>query len=463
LIAEFTASLGSIAELAGGVLLCGDRNKEIHSITTDSRELGKDSLFVPIVGEKFDGHQFIDGLVKSGSIAAFLTMSDEHDKIARAYGTGAILCDDTLKAYGCLASYHRSSMKAKVIGITGTNGKTTTKELLWAVLNRKHKALKNEKNFNNDIGVPYTLLGLKEEHKWAVIEMGMNHKGEIDILSRMAKPDFAVITNVGEGHLEFLGTVENVAAAKSEIMNGMEPGSMIILNRDTQYYDLLREKASDMGVNIRTFGLSDDADVKPETYKLFSDSIKFGYNNDEYAVPLYGIHNLYNALAAMAAALELGVEANIIKDAFIDFKNIDMRSQIIADKEYTVINDTYNSNPLSAGYAVKSLQEIFSGKRRIAILSDMKELGSTSKHYHTQLGKQVGLSGIEMLFTWGEMAENIALGAKESGMKNGSAVHFKIKSELINFAKNNLNKDDVILVKGSRSMKMEEVVEAIIH
>ena len=141
-----------------------------------------------------------------------------------------------------------------------------------------------------------------------------------------------------------------------------------------------------MGLDIRTFGLSEDADVRPESYKLFSDSIRFDYNNDEYAVPLYGIHNIYNALAAMTVALEADVEANIIKDAFASFKNIDMRSQIIAD-EYTIINDTYNSNPLSAGYAVKSLKEIFPGKRKIVILSDMKELGSTSKYYHMELGK----------------------------------------------------------------------------
>jgi UDP-N-acetylmuramoyl-tripeptide--D-alanyl-D-alanine ligase len=460
---EFEASLGNIAEWSGGVLLSGESSKEIHSITTDSREPGRDSLFVPIAGDKFDGHQFIDGLVKSGSIAAFLTMTDEHDKIARAYGVGAILCDDTLKAYGSIASRHRSSMNAGVIGITGTNGKTTTKELLWSILNRKHKTLKNEKNYNNEIGVPYTLLGLKEEHKWAVIEMGMNHIGEIGRLSGIAKPDMALITNVGEGHLEFLGSVDNVALAKSEIMNCMEPGSLIILNSDTQCFDFLYKKASNMDINIRTFGLSDNADVRPETYKLFSDSIKFEYNNDEYAVPLYGIHNIYNALAAMTAALELGVEANIIKEAFADFKNVDMRSQIINGREYTIINDTYNSNPLSAGYAVKSLLEIFPGKRKVAILSDMKELGTSSKHFHKELGKQVSLSGIDMLFTWGEMAENIALGAKESGMKNDKALHFQKKNELIDYTKKNLIYDDVILVKGSRSMKMEEVVEAIIH
>ncbi|MFH0977540.1 MAG: UDP-N-acetylmuramoyl-tripeptide--D-alanyl-D-alanine ligase [Spirochaetota bacterium] len=461
--AEFNSTIGKAAEWAGGTLLCGDRNKEINSITTDSRELGKDSLFVPIVGERFDGHQFIDELVKSGSIAAFLTMREESAKAARELGTGAILCDDTLKAYGRIASRHRLTMKAKVIGITGTNGKTTTKELLWTILNRKHAALKNEKNYNNEIGVPHTLLGLNEDHKWAIIEMGMNHKGEIDRLSGIAKPDMAVITNVGEGHLEFLGTVENVAYAKSEIMNSMKPGSLIILNRDSRCFDILLKKASDSRLNVKTFGLSDKADMKPASYTLFADSIRFTYNSIEYNIPLYGIHNLYNAIAAMAAALELGVEANIIQEAFHEFKNIDMRSQVISDRNYTVINDTYNSNPLSAGYALKSLAEIFSGKRKVAVLSDMKELGSSSEYYHREIGKLAGASGIDRLFTWGEMAENIALGAKESGMNNGNALHFRTKPDLIDYAKNHLLPGDVILVKGSRSMKMEEVVEAIIH
>jgi UDP-N-acetylmuramoyl-tripeptide--D-alanyl-D-alanine ligase len=463
LIAEFRATLGSIAEWTGGVLLCGERNSEIQSITTDSRELGKNSLFVPIAGERFDGHRFIDELVKSGSIAAFLTTSDEHDKLARAYHMGAILCEDTLRAYGAIASHHRSSVKATVIGITGTNGKTTTKELLWAILNRKSMTLKNEKNYNNEIGVPYTLLGLKDEHKWAVIEMGMNHTGEIDRLSGIAKPDMALITNVGEGHLEFLGTILDVANAKSEIMNRMADGSAIILNRDTQYFELLRGKAEKRNMKIKTFGLSDEADVKPDSYKLSVDSIAFKYGNDEYAVPLYGIHNIYNALAAMTAAMELGVDTGFIKDAFMEFKNIDMRSQIVAGRDFTIINDTYNSNPLSAGYALKSLAEIFPGRRRIAIFSDMKELGSSSERLHKDLGKQAALAGINMLFSWGEMAENITLGAIECGFRNDMALHFKTKSGLIDHARNNLTHNDVVLIKGSRSMKMEEVVEALIH
>ena len=456
---DFNVKLGTVAEWTGGVILSGSPEIDINTVTTDSRELGRDSLFIPIAGQKFDGHQFIENLVKSKSIAAYLTM--KKDAEITGEGVGAIKCDDTLKAYGRLASEHRNRMHAKIIGITGTNGKTTTKEMLWAILNRKNKTQKNEKNYNNEIGVPYTLLGLKADHKFAVIEMGMNHKGEIDILSKMAKPDMAVITNVGEGHLEFLGNVENVAIAKSEIINGMNSGAIIILNRDTQYFEILNKKALDAGLEVRTFGLSDEADIKPDNYKMFSDSVSFEYKGVDFNVPVYGMHNLYNALAALAAALTLGAEINIVKDAFAGFKNVDMRSQML-NAGYTVINDTYNSNPLSARYALKSLRDVFPGKRKIAILSDMKELGDASEQYHIELGKIAKSLGIDMLLTWGEMAENIARGANKNGMDK-NAFHFRTKDELIAFALKNITKDDVVLVKGSRSMKMEEVVERLIH
>ncbi len=458
---DFNASTGLIAKWAGGNLINGSPDIEIDSITTDSRDLGKSSLFVPIKGEKYDGHDFIDLLVKEKRISAFLSMRKD---ISIPYGsdTGAILCDDTLKAYGAIASHHRDRMNAGIIGITGTNGKTTTKELLWSILSRKYKTLKNIKNYNNEIGVPYTLLGLKEEHEYAVIELGMNHTGEIDILSNISKPDIALITNIGEGHLEFLGSVESVAMAKSEIMNGMKHGSVLFLNIDTLYFDMLYKKAKDIGLELRTFGISKDADFRPAGYKLFRDSFLLNYGDHEYTIPLFGIHNVYNAVAAVAVSEYIGIEKEIIKEAFSGFKNIEMRSQLINGK-YTILNDTYNSNPLSARYALRSIKEIFPGKRKVSIFSDMKELGQYSGNYHKELGKNVFESGIDLLLTWGDMAENIVRGARENGMKKDRAVHFAEKAELIEFALKNITNDDVILVKGSRSMKMEEVVEALIR
>jgi UDP-N-acetylmuramoyl-tripeptide--D-alanyl-D-alanine ligase len=461
-IIEFNTKIKSIVEWTGGELRNGDPEMEIRSITTDSRMLGENSLFVPIVGEKFDGHKFIDDLAEKKSIAAFLTMRKDDYKAAAKSGIACILCDDTLHAYGRLASGHRMEMGAKLIGITGTNGKTTTKELLWSILSRKYKTLKNEKNYNNEIGVPYTLLGLQNEHEWAVIEMGMNHAGELERLSKIAKPDISLITNVGEGHLEFLDTTENVAFAKSEIMHGMKRGSTVILNADTQCFDILNKKAMDFGIKVKTFGLYNKADFKPSNFKMSADNLQIEYNNIHYNVPLYGLHNVYNVLAAIATAEILGIESDIIKEAFLSFKNIDMRSQII-NSGCIIINDTYNSNPLSARYALTSLKEIFPEKRKIAILSDMKELGDSAGYYHSEIGKQVYLSGVELLLTWGEFAQEIAAGARKSGMTDIQSKHFSKKNELIDYARKNIHDDDVVLVKGSRSMKMEEVVEALSH
>lgn len=459
---EYFATVESIVKSSGGSLLYGDPCKEIKAITTDSRDMGEDNLFVPIIGKRFNGHQFIDQLARDKSIVAFLTMKEKHRSIAEDYGVCAILCDDTLKAYGRIASRHREELGPIVIGITGTNGKTTTKELIWSVLNRRFKSLKNEKNYNNEIGVPYTLLKLKREHKFAVIEMGMNHIGEIDILSRLVMPDLALITNIGEGHLEFLGNIENVAHAKSEIIHGMKEGSLIFLNRDSQCFDILYDKSSRMKLNIKSFGLTKDADITPDRYEIFRDGIELQFNMDVYRVPIFGIHNVYNTLAALVVLQELRLEKEIIKEAFLQFSSVDMRSQVL-DRGYIVIDDTYNSNPLSSYYAFISLIETYCDRRKIAVLSDMKELGSLSEFYHLEMGRLVYENGFDILCTWGEMAADIARGAIRAGMKDKSALSFNTKDELIEFLLKNLTKNDVILVKGSRSMKMEEVVDAIVH
>ncbi len=459
---DYKSTIGSVAKSCEGALIAGNSEMEIDTITTDSRELGNDNLFIPIVGERFDGHQFVEALASSKKIVGFLTMREEHRAVAEQSGTSAILCDDTMKAYGRIASSYRQEIDPIVIGITGTNGKTTTKELLWSVLNKKTQTLKNEKNYNNEIGVPYTLLGLKNEHKWAVIEMGMNHAGEIDRLSKIAEPDMAIITNIGEGHLEFLGSIENVARAKSEITNGMKKGSLIFLNRDTEGFNILYDRSIEMELNVKSFGLSSDADINPDSYSISRNGIELNYNGEVFEVPVYGIHNVYNALIVIAVAYELGIEANIIKEAFLEFTNVDMRSQVL-DRGYIIINDTYNSNPLSSKYALESLKKVFCDKRKIAMFSDMKELGASSKSYHRELGKQVNEYGIDLLCTWGEMAEDIAEGARSAGMKGDDVIHFNSKEELIDFALQNFTEDDVVLIKGSRSMKMEEVVEALIH
>jgi UDP-N-acetylmuramoyl-tripeptide--D-alanyl-D-alanine ligase len=455
-----TTSVGRVAEACGGRITVGEPGTVIETVTTDSREPGVNGLFVPLVGEKYDGHDYIPALSERNSIRSFLAMREGYTDIAARNGISEIRCGDTLKALGAIAARHRDEIDPIVIGITGTNGKTTTKELAYAVLSTRWNCLRNIKNYNNEIGVPITLLGLAPAHKYAVIEMGMNHAGELDRLSRIARPDLALITNVGEGHLEFLGSVENVARAKSEIMNGMKPGSKLLVNRDMKCLDIIMNKAREMDLVVETFGLSEHADVRPDSYRLYRGSITVTYRGAEIMAPLYGIHNVFNIMAAIAVAGECGIEPTAVSDALAGFVNVDGRSQVI-DRGYIVINDSYNSNPLSLESALRSTGEIFPDRRKIAVLSDMKELGESAAACHIAGGRAVGENKFDMLMLWGDMAGYYADGAAQAGLDPDRIRRFETKDDLSRVLKTVADENDVILVKGSRSMKMEDIVKAL--
>lgn len=449
--------MGRIAEACRGKITTGDAGASIEAVTTDSRELGANNLFIPLIGEKFDGHDFIRPLSENKSIRSYLTMREGYTDIAARNSISEILCDDTLKALGAIAARHRDEMDPIVIGITGTNGKTTTKELVYAILSSRWNCLKNVKNYNNEIGVPVTLLGLRDTHEMAIIEMGMNHPGELDRLSRIVKPDVSLITNVGEGHLEFMVSIENVAGAKSEIMHGMKPGSKLLVNREMNCMDIIMEKARKVDLVVTTFGLSEKADIHPDSYRLYRDCISVVYREEEIMVPLYGIHNVYNVVAAVAVAAEYGVKPSAVKESLAGFENVDGRSQVI-DRGYVVINDTYNSNPLSLRYALRSTGEIFPDRRKIAVLSDMKELGKAADLYHVECGKAVPENNFDMLLVWGGKAGLYAEGAVRAGLDADAVKQFETKAELSHYLKTIIDDDDVVLIKGSRSMKMEDVV-----
>lgn len=456
----FNASLAEIAGMSGGTLMTGSPASAISSISSDSRDIDLDSLFVPLVGERFDGHDFIRNLCEEKKTAAFLTMKKEYASIAEENNIGAVLCADTLTALGSIAAAHRRRMSPCIVGITGTNGKTTTKELVYAFLKEHAGALRSEKNYNNEIGVPFTLLGLRKEHRLAVIEMGMNHSGELQRLSAIVRPDIAVITNVGEGHLEFLGSVENVAYAKAEIMTGMTPGSVIFLNRDSECFELLFEQARKSDLHVKSFGLTGKADYYPQEYHLSEHDIEMIFRGERIKAPLYGLHNVYNILAALAVALEIGIAMPVIVDSIKNFDDVGGRSSII-DRGYIIIDDTYNANPLSTRYALKSAAQIFKNRKKIAVLSDMKELGKHAESFHREIGKEVALSGFDVLCLWGSFAEVYRDGAVRGGMAAESVHLFDDKKEMMSFLKKNLTTDDIVLVKGSRSMGMEEVVRDI--
>ncbi len=457
---KFISTASEAASITGGKLVAGDHNSVIDTVATDSRETSGSCLYIPIVGENFDGHDFLPGLMKEGKISCALTMRDGFGEIAGETGTGLIHCDDTLYSLGRIGKSHREAFEIPVYGITGTNGKTTTRELVYTVLSVKYNTLKNVKNYNNEIGVPFTLLGLDDSTEAAVIEMGMNHTGEIERLSQMVMPDYGIITNVGAGHLEFLGTVEGVAYAKSEILAGMKEGSTLILNRDTECFNLISDLACDRGVNIVTFGLDSNSDVFPDSYRLFRDRIELIFKGEPLSVPLYGKHNVYNITAALAVAQIEGIPLKEAASAFSSFENIGGRSEIL-DRGYVVINDTYNSNPLSSLFALESVCDVFPERRKIAVLADMKELGESEELYHIKVGEFVSDRGFDMLLLFGEMSSSCEKGALAAGFESDNIRIFESKDALSDFLLSILKSDDVVLVKGSRSMKMEDVVNKI--
>ena len=459
---EFHTTIAALMEDSGGTLLYGRPETEVVNLSTDSRETGEKCFFIPLKGEKFDGHDYILPLLESGTLSGFLTSDRERFEVLRDRGAAAVLTDNTLEAYGRIAAAHRNRIKPLVVGVTGTNGKTTCKEILWTILGRRFTCLKNEKNYNNEVGVPFTLLHLRERHNLAVIEMGMNHEGEIGRLSRMARPNIALITNVGEGHLEFLGSVENVARAKAEIMEGMSPGGKIFINADTPYADLLREKALDLRLEVETFGLGEGMDLRPDGYELHTDHLVMILQGVRYQASLYGLHNVYNVLGAIAVSRECGMSDRMIQEGLGGFNSVSMRRQVI-DRGFVIINDNYNSNPLSSRYALESVRLIFPARRKVAVFSDMKELGKEAPRCHREIGAEVVRQGFDSLYTWGEEASHIHEGALEAGMDETEAVHFVSKEEMIRRLESNVTKNDVVLVKGSRAMKMEEVVNALVH
>jgi UDP-N-acetylmuramoyl-tripeptide--D-alanyl-D-alanine ligase len=456
----FKSTAAEIAGITGGILSTGKGDAAVDTVTTDSRELDKNNLFIPLAGEKFDGHNFLEDLIRGKKINCALAEKSGFEKTAGENGVALIQCSNSLAALGKIGEFHRDSMSPLMVGITGTNGKTTTKELVHAVLSSKYKTHRNHKNYNNEIGVPFTLLNIEKSHEAAVIEMGMNHKGEIERLSKMVKPHIGIITSIGAGHLEFLESVEGVAYAKSEIIKGMGKGSTLILNRETECFHIVSDLCEDAGIKLVTFGMNSDADIYPESYSPGINSLEVVYKGKKITAPLYGRHNAFNLMAAIALGEIAGITPPEYASALAGFKNVGGRSDVI-DKGYYIIDDTYNSNPLSSLFAVDSVCEVFPENRKIAVLSDMKELGESSGLYHVKIGEITASRKFDVIVLYGEMAHLYMKGALNMGFPEDKIFIFDEKEKIATFLKGMLQQGDVVLVKGSRSMKMEDVVKSL--
>ncbi len=437
--------LSEVADMAQGELHGND--VVVSAISTDTRDMHKGDLFVALEGERFDGHEFIDQGVEE-TVRAVLVHRLVNTKLP------LVLVDDTLKGMSRWAQTWRHRVDPKLVAVTGSNGKTTVKQMLSDVLSIQGSTCFTQGNLNNHIGVPLTLLTLRKQNKFAVIEMGANHFGEIDHLSRLAQPDVVVITNAGPAHLEGFGSIAGVARAKGEIINGAKPSGVAVLNADDKYIDVWLEKAKHL--KIVTFGFSKNAKVHGEITANKHLLVNLNSVKLEIKLPLPGKHNASNALAVIAAASELGVDPKTIKQGLENAHQVKGRLQSkqgIAGA--TIIDDTYNANPASLQAAIDVLCS--QNKKPWLVLGDMGELGDDAEAIHAEIGIGAKSAGVKKLFGLGKLAKHAVNSFGENGF------HFDKHSELSNALRNQIDPQCCILVKGSRAMHMEDVVNFLVN
>ncbi|MDY3974073.1 UDP-N-acetylmuramoyl-tripeptide--D-alanyl-D-alanine ligase [uncultured Veillonella sp.] len=451
-MAEFT--LQEVLSVTGGTY----EGKAIDttqftSVSTDTRTIGADSLFVALTGDTFDGHDFLGQAKTNGAVGALVKKGKTFE------GLICIEVESPLLAYQQLANYHRRRFEIPVVAITGSSGKTTTKEMVAAVLSTKYNVLKTEKNYNNEIGLPKTLLQLTPEHEACVVEMGMRGLGQIDELARIAEPTMGIITNVGNSHIELLGSRENIGKAKAELIHHIKADGVAILNQDD---DIVREMSQYTEGKTIFYGIKEQATISGFNLRYKKDGIKFTCRAfDEIFdvfLPMIGEHNVYDALAAISAGRALGISAQKIAKGLGNFSGMPMRQEIISFPDIVILNDSYNANPASMAEAIKALGQL-EGKRKIAMLGDMLELGEFTESSHRDIGDLLVAEGYSEVYTFGEAARFIAREAKAKGLKASYVCSSHL--DMANMYFDNRQKGDVILVKGSRGLRMERVVAEI--
>lgn len=435
----------------------------VNGVSTDSRTTTPGELFFAIRGERFDGHDFVGTAFERGAAAAVVS---EDSRAAEIYRDRPLLVvKDTTEALRRLAAWYRNRLGVKVVAVTGTNGKTTTKDMTAAVLATSMKTAKTQGNYNNHIGVPLTLFSLTERDEAAVIEIGMNHPGEIERLASAARPRIGVITNVAEAHMESMLDLESTARAKGELLDSLPADGLAVLNADDSR---VMSQAHRARCRVVTFGLSDGADVRATdiaesrgtvTFEAVGDTGVDGAVHVELPVP--GRHNVLNALAAIAAGRALGVDAARAAEGLKCFDASPMRMKVMERGEWTILNDAYNCNPGSLAAALDTLVSLADGRRTFAVLGDMLELGARSEDAHREAGRLAASLKIDCLFLYGSEVGALREGALEGGMSPESVVLFDDKAELARALESEPDVPTVLLVKGSRGMRMEEVVELL--
>ncbi len=446
--------------LLGGLLGKVER-VEIKGVSIDSRSIKEGELFVALKGERFDGHDFVPDAIRKGAWGALVERSALENKFSSLSGLKNILpVEDTLYALQEMSYMHRRKFSIPVVGITGSNGKTTTKEMLAGILRQKGPVLKNEGNLNNHIGVPLTLMKLNASHRAAAVEMGMSAPGEIDMLARLVRPTVGVITNIGPAHLEFLGSMDRVAEAKGELLYNLKSDATAVLNADDSYFGSLKNKVSGPMVS---FGVANKADVSASKIRQHAEYTDFTLTacgaTVEVCLSTVGTHNIYNALAAAAAAIAVGMPIDAVTSGLDDFSPVAMRSEIKEVQGRIVLADYYNANPASMDAAIRTLASLAAGRTSIAVLGDMLELGIAAAESHRELGRTAAQAGVDIVITIGALAKYIGEGAVEGGIPKKRVIEAQTHAEAAQQLKSLSHPGDVVLIKGSRGMKMEKILE----
>ncbi|GAA0613072.1 UDP-N-acetylmuramoyl-tripeptide--D-alanyl-D-alanine ligase [Virgibacillus siamensis] len=427
----------------------------IDEVVTDSRKKTNQALFIPITGEKFDGHDFLKQAFNNGAVAALWeTGRDLPGFLPDDFPVYYV--DDTLHALQRLAAVYREKVNPVVIGITGSNGKTTTKDLMSAILKPSFRTHYTKGNLNNHIGVPLTILSMPADSEVLVTEMGMNHFGEIEVLSRIAKPDYAIITNIGESHIEYLGSREGIATAKLEIMEGMKDNGWLILDGDEPLLRHLHNRN-----NVITCGFDTQNDVIIENVTLGQNRTQFSLSNGEpFSIPLLGRHHALNAALAATVAKRIGVAAETINKAFDSLEHAQMRFELRKGKHgASIINDAYNASPTSMKAAIEVVKQMEGFRRRLLVLGDILELGDQSESFHRSVTDSIA-QPITAVFTLGEQAKVISEAVKDKN-PNIISMHFTSKDSLLEVLGEYLSEDTLILFKASRMMQFEWFVEQL--
>jgi len=431
----------------------------ISGVSTDTRKINKGDLFIPLVGDRFNGHAFLEEAEQQGAVAA-LWQKDQ--PLIDRVSIPIIFVSDTLLALQNLSQRYREQINPTVVAITGSNGKTTTKDLVSAILATSFRIHKTEGNLNNHIGVPLTLLSMPEDTEIAIVEMGMSNFGEIERLSEIARPDIALITNIGESHLEYLKSRENIAKAKLEILKGLKIDGTLILNGDEP---LLRKQLDItlLDYQIRWMGIESSNNVYASDIELNSEQIKFKTNDGvSFDLPLLGMHNVLNSLMAIEVGKLMNVTMSNIKEGLKAPKLTGMRlQQMRAKNGALILNDAYNASPTSMRAALSLLNSL-NNTKKVAVLGDMLELGNDSKHFHHEIGIYCAELEIDLLITTGKLGGWIARGASEHGMLQENIYNIDKIENIPSLLRQLTDNDTVILVKGSRGVHLETVVNQLI-